>query len=285
MHYRRLADCRRGAQRHRQSAARTHRLRLWFLGANRRLRHHPDADRVFVAGLDLWPCVLGRPAEYAAGRRHSASSLRPSSASSSAFRGCRRTGWCRKVAGAYVEIIRNTAAAAAIAVLVQRRAQGAAGHPRQLSASSAAASSTIAACSCRGRFSSRLRRGLIGIALLDRRGCDRRLRLLGAQTADGHRTAARRCFGFRSVLIDRLAAAGRRGHRLSGRIRVSRKGPVQYSRRRRSPARIRRAAVRARDLHGGLHRRSGARRHPGGLAMARPKPHIRSGCGRVRRCG
>ena len=37
------------------------------------------------------------------------------------------------------------------------------------------------------------------------------------------------------------------------------------------------------DLHRGLHRRGGARRHPGGVARARPRPPIRSACGPARR--
>ena len=47
----------------------------------------------------------------------------------------------------------QSAAAAAIAVLVQRGAQGAAGYSRQRGLSAAASISTIAACFCRSRFS------------------------------------------------------------------------------------------------------------------------------------
>ena len=88
-------------------AARAYRLRLRLLGPHRRLRHQPDADRLFVAGLDLWPRLLGRACSTRCWSPASASCSRPSSASSSASRGCRRTGWWRKVAAGYVETIRN----------------------------------------------------------------------------------------------------------------------------------------------------------------------------------
>ena len=66
---RRVSRLWRGQQRHRQSAARAYRLRLRLLGQHRRLRHQPDADRLRFGDLDLWPRLLGRPAQYAAGRR------------------------------------------------------------------------------------------------------------------------------------------------------------------------------------------------------------------------
>ena len=40
-----------------------------FLGQHGRLRYQPDADRIFVARLDLWPRVLGRIAQHVAGGR------------------------------------------------------------------------------------------------------------------------------------------------------------------------------------------------------------------------
>ena len=80
------------------------------------------------------------------------------------------------------------AAAAATAVLVQRRAQGAAGDARQPRAFRAAASSTTAACSCRSRCS---QPGCALGADRARRRHRRRDRLphLGEAPADAHRPA------------------------------------------------------------------------------------------------
>ena len=110
--------------------------------------------------LDLWPRILGRPAQYAAGRRDR-------------HRACDHPRLHRRHAAAVEEfpdlaarrrLCRDdpqSAAAAAIAVLVQRRAQGAAGIARQPGRFRAASSSTIAACSCRSRSrSSGFARGL-----------------------------------------------------------------------------------------------------------------------------
>ena len=97
----------RSQQRDRESRARADRVRLRILEPHRRLRHQPDADRVFVARLDLWPRLLGRAAQHACWSPGSASCLRPSSASSSALRGCRSNWLLAKLAGGYVEIIRN----------------------------------------------------------------------------------------------------------------------------------------------------------------------------------
>ena len=46
---------------------RRHRLRLRLLEQYRRLRHQPDADPLYDS-VDLWPRLLGRPAQHAAGR-------------------------------------------------------------------------------------------------------------------------------------------------------------------------------------------------------------------------
>ena len=63
-------------------------------------------------------------------------------------------------------------------------------------------------------------------------------------------------------LVDR-AAAGRAGAvGLSDRVQLSRGRALQHPRRHGGAAGIHGAAVRARDLHRGLHRRGGARRHP-----------------------
>ena len=62
-----------------------------------------------------------------------------------------------RIAGVYVETHPQHPAAAATAVLVQRRAQGAARHARKHRHSGRRYSSTTAACSCRSRYSSRRR--------------------------------------------------------------------------------------------------------------------------------
>ena len=114
----------RDQQRRRQPGARQDRLGLRLLGQHRRLRHQPDADRLFDH-LDLWPRVLGRPAQHAAGRgaRHRVRD---------------HPRLCHRHRAAVEELAGGAArrrlrrdhpqpaAAAAIAVLVQRRAQGAA---------------------------------------------------------------------------------------------------------------------------------------------------------------
>ena len=96
---------------------------------------------------DLWPRLLGRPAQHAAGRRDRHRARHDRRLSSSASRGCRRTGCSRSSPTGYVETDPQRAAAAAAAVLVQRRPQGAAGPARQLDACRAASFSTIAASS------------------------------------------------------------------------------------------------------------------------------------------
>ena len=147
-----LPGLERGQQRHREPGARQDRLGLRLLGQHRRLRHQPDADRL-LDHVDLWPRLLGRPAQHAAGRRRSASSSRPSSASSI---GIARLSKNWLVARARRRLRRDHPqhpAAAATAVLVQRRAQGAAGCARQRRDSGRRASSTTAACSCRSRCS------------------------------------------------------------------------------------------------------------------------------------
>ncbi len=63
-----------------------------------------------------------------------------------------------RLAAGYVEVDPQPAAAAAIAVLVQRRAEGAAGACATASRSPAARFSTTAGCSCRSRFSGRASR-------------------------------------------------------------------------------------------------------------------------------
>ena len=73
--------------------SRQDRIGLRLLERRCRLRHQPDADRILLAVLHLRPRLLGRPHQYAAGRRprHPARDAR--SAPRSALRGFRRTSW------------------------------------------------------------------------------------------------------------------------------------------------------------------------------------------------
>ena len=188
----------RGRATRSRICARAHRVRLRLLGQHRRLRHQPDADRILVAGLDLRPRLLGRPAQHAAGRRRSASCSRPFSASSSASRGCRRTGCVAQARHRLRRDHPQHPAAAAIAVLVQRRAQGAAGHARQHCAFPAAPSSTTAACSCRSRCS---QPGFDAVVIALVVGRRRRDRVIASGRASGRSAPAsrRRCSGSRSA--------------------------------------------------------------------------------------
>ena len=113
-----------------ESGARPYRVRLRFLEQHRRLRYQPDADRLFVEHLDLRPRLLGRAAQYAAGRRHrhrarDRARLRRRHRAAVAQLAGRAA--CRRLRRAHPQ----RAAAAADSVLVQRRAQGAAGIARQ----------------------------------------------------------------------------------------------------------------------------------------------------------
>ena len=132
--------------------ARAYRLRLWLLehtaGFDISQTLIPFNSPIF----ELWPRLLGRLAQHAAGRRprhrvrdHPRLHHRHRAAVEelAGRQGCDRL---RRDHPQYP-------AAAAIAVLVQRRAQGAAGDPRQPRHSRAASISTIADCSCRCRFS------------------------------------------------------------------------------------------------------------------------------------
>ena len=143
---------------------------------------------------DLRPRLLGRPAQYAAGRgaRHRAS--RRSSASSSASRGCRRTGWWRKLAAGYVEIDPQRAAAAATAVLVQRRAQGAAGAARQLDASGRHLPQQSRPVPAAADLRSRLRRWSCWRFVVGDRRRDR-LRASGRASGRSAPASSRRCAG------------------------------------------------------------------------------------------
>ncbi len=104
--------------------------RLRLLERHRRLRHQPDADRLFVVRLDLWPGVLGRAPQHPAGGgdRHRAdhgARLHHRHRAPVGQLAGRAAG--RRIRPAHPQ---HTAAAPA-AVLVQRGAQGAAGFSRQ----------------------------------------------------------------------------------------------------------------------------------------------------------
>ena len=80
-------------QRRREPRARQDRVRLRVLEHHRRLRHQPDVDRVLRAVLDLWPRLLGRAHQHAAGRRPRHHARHRARDRRSASPGCRRTSW------------------------------------------------------------------------------------------------------------------------------------------------------------------------------------------------
>ena len=272
----RVPGLERDQQRGRQPGARQDRVRLRLLGQHRRLRHQPDADRLFDH-LDLWPRVLGRPAQHAAGRgaRHRAS--RPSSASSSASRGCRRTGWWRKIAGVYVEIIRNmplllqllfwyNAVLKALPDMRDSIAHSGRRLPQQSRPVPAAAG--VPAGARRGADRARARR----------RRWRSRYRIWAKRRQMRDRPAGAGALGRRSALVDRAAARRAGAVRLSGRRstipkqgRFNIRGGIEVL------PEFMALLFGLVDLHRGLHRRGGARRHPGGVARARPRRPIRSG--------
>ena len=102
-----------------------------FWNTHRRLRHQPDADRIQLGDLHLWPRLLGRAAQHAAGRR-----ARHRVRDHPRLHHRHRAAVEELAGGESRQRLRRDhpqhPAAAAIAVLVQRRAQGAAGDPRQL---------------------------------------------------------------------------------------------------------------------------------------------------------
>ena len=150
---RRRRDLRRGAK----SRARPHRLGLRLLEQHRRFRYQPDADRLFGERVDLRPRVLGRSSQYAprcCNRHRARDRARLHRRHCAAVEQLAGRRACRR--------LRRTdpqrAAPAATFVLVQRRAQIAAGIARQRDVAGRRASSTIAACSCRGRNLGRISR-------------------------------------------------------------------------------------------------------------------------------
>ena len=143
-----------------------------------------------------------------------------------------------------------------------------------------ASSSIPAACSCPAR-SMRPTSGSIGAALLHRH---RRRPIVFRRWAKTRAGADRAAISRRprhprarssALPVARLDRPGA-GRGEPDQLRHAAEGDVQSSRRHADPARIRRAARRPRDLHGGLHRRGRARRHPRGLEGA-------DGSGRIAR--
>ena len=192
-----------------------------------------------------------------------------------------------KVAMVYVEVIRNIPlllqllfwynavlgplAAAAQFARVRRRAS----------------SSTRAACSCRGR-SSRATPGSIGAALLigivgaivvsplgeDAAGADR------PPVSRRHGRRSRSSSACRSLvwLVLALAGANPITFDMPEKGTFNLRGGMQILPEFVAPAR------RPRDLHGGLHRRGRARRHPRGLEGPDGGRRLARACGRGRRC-
>ena len=265
-----------------QSATRAHRVRLRLLGQHRRLRHQPDADRYSARRLRPMAAPSGSACSTRCWSPGSASSSRPFSASSSASRGCRRTGWCRKSPpamsrpSATCRCCCNCCSGTTPCSRRCRRCATASPFP-------AASSSTIAACSCRSRC---IGRGFGGVVVALVVGMiaaiafyiwARKRQERTGQQAPVFLVALALVIGLPFVV---LALAG---FPLSVRLSAGR--PLQHQRRRRSAAGIRRAAVRPVDLYRGLHRRSGARRHHVGVArpdrgglFARPQAAARP-CG------
>ena len=96
-----------------------------LLEQHRRLRHQPDVDPLCGRGVDLWPRVLGRLAQHAAGgrsRHRVRDDARLPHRHRAAVVQLSRRAACRRLCRADPQY----PAAAAASVLVQRRAQGAA---------------------------------------------------------------------------------------------------------------------------------------------------------------
>ena len=83
----------RPPQRRRQSGARAYRLRIRFLEQHRRFRHQPDFDQFRLGDAPAMAAPSRSGCSIRCLSPGSASCSRPSSASPSASRGCRRTGW------------------------------------------------------------------------------------------------------------------------------------------------------------------------------------------------
>ena len=179
-------------QRHRQSGARAYRLRIRLLEPHGRLRHQPDFDQLQLGDVQLWPRLLGRAAQYAAGGRarhrvrdHSRLHRRHRAAVEELAGGQDR----RRLRRDHPQY----PAAAAIAVLVQRRAQGAAGDSGKLRRSGRHLSQQSRAVPAAAGVQERLRLRADRV----RRRRDRRDRLLclGAQAAGADRPAGAGFYG------------------------------------------------------------------------------------------
>ena len=264
-----------------------HRLRLRLPRQHVRLRHQPDVHPLQRRRLDLRRGLRRRPSQHPDRRRD-----RHRARDDPRLRRRRRA--------AVDELDRQQArdglrrghpqrpAAAAAAVLVQRGAGAAAGC--RATRSSVGTSFFL---NNRGLFMPKpvLRRAAPGscsavVRRRHRRGD--RLPASGPSASRRRPAASTRSASPPLGLDPRPAGAGldlpRAHRRQPDHLRPAAALALQPDRRHADPARVRGAARRPRHLHGRLHRRGRARRHPRRLHAARRRPRTRSACGPARPC-
>ena len=157
-------------------------------------------------------------------------------------------------------------------------------YARQLRRCRAACSSTIAGWCCRqpifrtaaAPWRSRLS-AASSAALVYRFWARRR--------QDAHRAARRRCWRPALALVVAAAARGAAGDGCPAHVRVSGARPFQHHRRHRGLPEFAALLFGLIDLHRRLHRRSGARRHPGGADRPDRGGARARACVRASRCG
>ena len=278
--HRRRTRRRRRPQCRAKPGARQYRPRFRLLEQHRRLRHQPDADRLFVEHLDIRTRVLGRPAQHVAGRRHrlrARDHLRLHHRHRAAVAKLAGVASGRRLCRAHPQ----HPAAAANPVLVQRRSQIAAGIARQRRVAVRRLPQQSRPVPAAAGFCAGFRRRRHCFRDRPRR-CDRPVSV-GAAPSGAHRRAGPHSLDDADRDL-RIAAARLHRGRAAAVLRHSRHGPLQYPRRPRNFAGIRSAPAGADALYGGLHRRSGARRRAVRFNAARPKRRRRSACVRERFC-
>ena len=247
-------------QRRRQPAPAEHRLGLRFPGPHVGLRRLAVADRV-LQRLHLRPRLLGRPAEYAAGRRASASLPPPSSALSIGIARLSSNWLVARLATVYVETVRNVPLLLQLFLwyfAVLKNLPGAAPEPRPAGRrlpqrAGPLSAGARAAAGLRGWSPSPSCCGIAAaIGLI----------ALGAPAPGLHRPALPG-----AVARARLCSSARRSSPLSPPAprspSTTPSSGLQLPGRHGDPARVDGAAAGPVDLHRQLHRRDRARRHPG----------------------
>ena len=241
----RLPRLERDQQRRREPRARQDRLRLRLLEQHRRLRHQPDADRLFHAPRPT-AARSGSACSTRCWSRRSASCFATILGFLVGIARLSKNWLVARIAGCYVELIRNLPLLLQLLFWYNAVLKALPDLRDSCRRSRAASSSTIAALFLPQPIFQAGLRARRSIALARRHRRRDRLPHLGAGAGRAHRPAGAGALGHaragRSALP--LAVFALSGFPVD--VRLSRDGPLQHPRRHRDPAGVRGAAVRAR---------------------------------------